>query len=67
MTLILHLPQEIEQRLIQEAKQHGLSIDEYTLQLLDRHLPPKERQKELITLASVMDRRRRRRRTTGNR
>lgn len=50
MTLILHLPQEIEQRLRQEAKQHGLSIDEYTLQLLDRHLPPKERQKELMSL-----------------
>lgn len=50
MTLILHLPQEVEQRLRQEAKQHGLSIDEYTLQLLDRHLQPRERQKELMSL-----------------
>jgi hypothetical protein len=50
MTLTLHLPPELEQRLIREAKRHGLPLDAYTLQLLDKHLPPKEQRMELVTL-----------------
>ena len=50
MTLTLHLTPELEQRLTQEAKRQGLSVDVYTLQLLDKHLPPKSRRDELITL-----------------
>jgi hypothetical protein len=50
MTLTLHLPPELEQRLIQEAKRHGLSLDMYTVQLLDKSLPPKDRQTVLVTL-----------------
>ena len=48
MTLMLHLSQELEQRLIQEAKRHGLSADEYTRQLLDKNLPSENRQAELV-------------------
>jgi hypothetical protein len=50
MTLTLHLPPELEQRLTQEAKRQGLALDEYTLQLLDKSLPPKDRGTELVTL-----------------
>ena len=50
MTLTLHLPPELEQRLAQEATQHGLALDAYTLQLLDKSLPPKDRRSELVTL-----------------
>jgi hypothetical protein len=50
MTLTLHLPPELEQRLIQEAKRQGLPLDAYTLQLLDTHLPPKDQHMELVTL-----------------
>lgn len=50
MTLTLHLTPELEQRLTQEAKRQGLSVDAYTLHLLDKHLPPKGRREELITL-----------------
>jgi hypothetical protein len=50
MTLTLHLPPELEQRLLQEAKRQGLPLDEYTLQLLDKHLPPKDQRMKLVTL-----------------
>jgi hypothetical protein len=50
MTLTLHLPPELEQRLKQEAKRQGRSLDAYALQLLDQSLPPKDRQTELVTL-----------------
>ena len=50
MTLTLHLPPELEQRLTHEATRHGLALDAYTLQLLDKSLPPKERHTELVTL-----------------
>lgn len=50
MTLTLHLPPELEQRLTQEAKRQGLPLDAYTLQLLDKSLPPTDRRTELVTL-----------------
>ena len=50
MTLTLHLPPELEQRLTQEAQRQGLSLDQYTLKLLDKSLPPKDQQTELSTL-----------------
>jgi predicted HicB family RNase H-like nuclease len=50
MTLRLHLPPELEQRLIQEAKRQGLSLDAYTLKPLDTHLPPKDQRLGLVAL-----------------
>ena len=50
MTLTLHVSPELEQRLTQEAKRHGLALDAYTLQLLDKSLPPKDRRTELVAL-----------------
>ncbi|MGE3540469.1 MAG: hypothetical protein AB7N91_23870 [Candidatus Tectimicrobiota bacterium] len=50
MTLTLHLPSALEQRLTQEATRHGLALDAYTLQLLDQSLPPTDRRTELVTL-----------------
>ena len=50
MTLILHLSPELEQRLQQEAKRQGLSLDAYALQLLAQSLPPKDRHTALVTL-----------------
>ena len=50
MTLTLHLPLALEQRLTQEATRHGLALDAYTLHLLDKSLPPKDCRTELVTL-----------------
>jgi len=50
MTLTLHLPPDLEQRLTQEAKRQGLTLDAYTIQLLDQSLPPKDRHTELVSL-----------------
>jgi hypothetical protein len=50
MTLTLHLPPELEQRLIQEAERQGLAPDAYTLQLLAKSLPPVERRGEVLKL-----------------
>lgn len=50
MTLTLRLPPELEQRLLQAASYRGLSLDEYTVQLLDKYLPPTDRRTEIVTL-----------------
>jgi hypothetical protein len=50
MTLTLHLPPDIEQRLTQAAQQQGLPAEAYTLQLLEAHLPPKDHRAELVAL-----------------
>ena len=50
MTLMLHLPPELEQRLTREAQRQGLPLDEYALALLDKSLPSQDRRTELITL-----------------
>ncbi|MFN5873352.1 MAG: hypothetical protein ACK52E_07300 [Aphanizomenon sp.] len=38
MTLTLSLPPELEQYLIQEAQQQGLSVETYALQLLQKSI-----------------------------
>ncbi|NOT57170.1 MAG: hypothetical protein HOP18_21420 [Deltaproteobacteria bacterium] len=50
MTLTLHLPPELEQRLTHAAQRQGRSLDDYTLELLNKSLPPPDRRTELITL-----------------
>ncbi len=56
MTLTLNLPPELEQYLAQEAKQQGLSVETYTLQILQEYILPKEKQSKLVNmLQSWMD------------
>ncbi len=50
MTLTLSLPEELEQRLRQEADRHGLTAAEYTVQVLEAQLPPMDRRAALVTL-----------------
>jgi hypothetical protein len=50
MTITLNVSPELEQRLLQAAEQQGLSLDEYTLQLLDRYLPIEDRRSKGIAL-----------------
>ena len=50
MTLTLHLPPELEERLTYEAQRHGRSLGDYTVELLAKSLPPQDRQTELVTL-----------------
>jgi hypothetical protein len=50
MALTLHLPPDIEQRLVQASEQQGVPAEEYMLQLLDRHLPPADRRASVIAL-----------------
>lgn len=44
MTLTLHLSPELEQYLLQEAKQQGLSVEAMTLQLLTKSILLKQKQ-----------------------
>jgi hypothetical protein len=53
MTLILQLPPDLEQRLIQAAKRQGLSLDAYALGLLDTHLLRNDQRTELVPLIEV--------------
>ncbi len=50
MTLLLTLPPELEQRLKEESERQSISPIEYALQILEKHLTPKERQGALVTL-----------------
>jgi hypothetical protein len=50
MTLNLNLSSELTERLREEAAQLGLSVDAYTAQLLEKHLPQKNRRAELVNL-----------------
>jgi hypothetical protein len=50
MPLTLNLPPDLEQRLTQAARLQGVSLDAFTVRLLDEHLPPKDRRQELVTL-----------------
>jgi hypothetical protein len=43
MPLTLTLPIDLEQRLQMESQRQGIAVDQVTLQLLDQHLPPKDR------------------------
>lgn len=50
MSLILNLPPQLEKYLVQEAKQKGLSVETYTLQILQEYILPKEKQTQLVNL-----------------
>jgi hypothetical protein len=50
MTLTLSVPPELEKRLLEGARRHGLAIDQYTLQILAQHLPSNEQGKGLVAL-----------------
>ncbi len=48
MTLTLHLPPELQQRLTKAAKRQGLAVDKYALQLLEEQLPQQDRSAALV-------------------
>lgn len=50
MTLILNLSSELEQYLLQEANQHGLSVEAVALQLLTNSILLKLKQAEAVSL-----------------
>jgi hypothetical protein len=50
MTLTLNLPSELEQYLLQEANQQGLSIEAVTLQLLTSSILLRQKQAEAVNL-----------------
>lgn len=50
MTLTLNLPPELEQYLALEAKQQGVSVETYTLQILQQYILPKEKQAKLVNV-----------------
>ncbi|WP_377474920.1 MAG: hypothetical protein P2A85_19645 [Microcoleus anatoxicus] len=50
MTLILDLPSEVEQYLLQEANQQGLSIESVTLQLLQSFISLRQKQAKAVNL-----------------
>jgi len=50
MTLTLNLSPELEQYLLQEASQHGLSVETLALQLLTSAILLKQKQTEAVNL-----------------
>jgi hypothetical protein len=50
MTLTLNLPLEVEQYLLQEANQQGLSIESLTLQLLTSLILLRQKQTKAVNL-----------------
>ncbi len=50
MTLTLNLPPELEQYLLQEAKQQGISLEAITLQLLENSILVRQKQSEAVNL-----------------
>lgn len=50
MTLILNLPLEVEQYLLNEAEQKGLSVESVTLQLLTSLITLKQKQTKAVNL-----------------
>ena len=50
MTLKIELTPELEQRLAREADRRGVPAETLTLELLNQHLPMKDRQNELISV-----------------
>ena len=50
MTLTINLPPELEQYLLQEANQQGVSIEAVTLQLLASSILVKKKQAEAVNL-----------------
>ncbi len=50
MTLTLNLSPELEQYLLQEAHQHGLSVEALALQLLTKSFVEKQKQTEAVKL-----------------
>lgn len=53
MTLLLDLPKELEERLIQEAERTGQLTEDLAIRLLDKHLPlAEERRKAMALLKS---------------
>jgi len=40
MTLTVHLPEDLERRLLSEAERHGVGLETYAVRLLEEHLPP---------------------------
>ncbi|MGK7893345.1 MAG: hypothetical protein AB4372_06900 [Xenococcus sp. (in: cyanobacteria)] len=50
MTLTINLPPELEEYLLQEANQQGISIEAVTLQLLTSSILNKQKQTEAVNL-----------------
>jgi hypothetical protein len=50
MTLTLNLLPEIEQYLVQEANQHGLSVEVIAIQILTNSISLKQKQTEAVNL-----------------
>lgn len=50
MTLTLNLPPDLEQYLIQEAQQQGLSVEAMTLRLLAKSIAVEQKQAEAVDM-----------------
>jgi len=50
MTLTFNLSPELEQYLLREANQHGLSVEALAVQLLTNSILPKQKQTEAVNL-----------------
>ena len=54
MTLTLSLPPELGKRLLESARRQGVAVDQYTLQLLEQHLPANEQGKGVVRYNRIL-------------
>jgi hypothetical protein len=50
MTLILDLNPDLEQRLADEARRHGVSPDQFVVEVLKQHLPAGNRREQFVAV-----------------
>jgi hypothetical protein len=50
MALTLHLPPHLAQRLSRAAEEQGVPEEQYTLRLLEQHLPPADKRAAALAL-----------------
>ena len=50
MSLTLQIPPELEDRLASEASRRGMSVTDYTLQILNNQVPPQNRRTAAVAL-----------------
>ena len=50
MSLTLQIPDDLKDRLVAEAARQGMSVGDYTLQILKSHVPPQDRRAAAVAL-----------------
>jgi hypothetical protein len=50
VSLTVQIPADLEDRMAAEAARRGMSVGDYTLQILESHVPPQDRRAAALAL-----------------